>query len=135
MPPNSTSLRYFAAKLHAAVTELLVGITSGPKPSSMASILERALEVYNNPLTSLVVYNGKAMAPTLNPTAASSTAAGAAEAASSEKLLVRWLRRPSARNVFPNDVRLLVVGVHHTTTTNNNNTGGCVSVTNYYKGG
>lgn len=91
------------SKLHAAVSEVLETLTSSTN-RSLLSIVERGLEVYNSPLTGLMVYSGKAMAPTLNSAMAST--AGAADATSAEKLLVRWLRRPSSRNVFPNDVRV-----------------------------
>lgn len=104
MPPNSTSLRYLGSKLHAAVAEVFETLTSSTN-RSLLSIVERGLEVYNSPLTGLMVYTGKAMAPTLNPAVGSSVAAATAEVPSAEKLLVRWLRRPSSRNVFPNDVR------------------------------
>lgn len=138
MPPHNSasSLRYLSSKVHAALAEVFETLTSSTN-RSLLSIVERGLEVYNSPLTGLMVYTGKAMAPTLNPTVTSTDAGGAAEATSAEKLLVRWLRHPSPRNVFPNDVRLdavglAVVGQLCTSTPTNNNqsiTGSCIPVT------
>ncbi|KAL4418699.1 hypothetical protein ABPG77_008713 [Micractinium sp. CCAP 211/92] len=89
------SPRYLGLKLAQAAHEAAAALSSAT--SSLPEALSRGLEAYRARLTMGILITGAAMAPTLNPKAASQPDAV-------ERLLVRLLPRPSERNVFTGDV-------------------------------
>lgn len=94
------SVRYLAARLRLALDEAL-----SEQASSVTDMVARAKQAYQRDLTGLLYVTGNAMAPTLNEHAArTGAAAAAASQAGADRLLVRWLHRPSARSVFAGDV-------------------------------
>lgn len=69
------------------------------RQSRIADALTKGIQAYQRDLTGMLYVTGAAMAPTLNARATTPGGNG-----SVEKLLVRWIPRPSARNVFVGDV-------------------------------
>lgn len=90
----AANFRYSLLKLRHAVAE----VTSSASPNiSLASAIQSTLEAYKARLTTVIAFTGASMAPTLNPDASSNPSAV-------ERLLVRQIGRPSAKNIFVGDM-------------------------------
>ncbi|PRW05766.1 mitochondrial inner membrane protease subunit 2-like [Chlorella sorokiniana] len=92
---RATNLRYVSLKLSQAAQEAAAALSSAT--ASLPEAVHRGLEAFRLPLTSVMLITGAAMAPTLNPKAASQPEAV-------ERLLVRLLPRPSSKTVHTGDV-------------------------------
>ncbi|KAK2076698.1 hypothetical protein QBZ16_005458 [Prototheca wickerhamii] len=91
---RAANFRYSLLKLRHAVAE----VTSSASPNiSLASAIQSTLEAYKARLTTVIAFTGASMAPTLNPDASSNPSAV-------ERLLVRQIGRPSAKNIFVGDM-------------------------------
>lgn len=95
MAKGGVPLRYLATRMRLAVDEFVHSANSNTV--SLSAALSKGLQAYQRELTGLVYITGTAMAPTLNAKASSSPEAV-------EKLLVRWIPRPSPSNTFVGDV-------------------------------
>lgn len=92
---RATNLRYVSLKLSQAAQEAAAALSSAT--ASLPEALQRGMEAFRLPLTSVMLITGAAMSPTLNPKAASQPDAV-------ERLLVRLLPRATPKTVHTGDV-------------------------------
>jgi hypothetical protein len=83
------------ARLSVAVQETLSELSTST--TSLPHALNKGIEAYRKELTTVICLTGAAMLPNLNGRATATPDAV-------ESLLLRWLPRPSSKNVFVGDV-------------------------------
>ena len=91
------SLRYALTRLRYGWEETLSQLRS--TTATVPDAIHKGVEAYYRELTTVICMSGAAMAPGLNPKAASHPAGGAVDS-----LLLRCIPRPSMRSVFEDDV-------------------------------